>query len=104
VPVLPGKYNGLDQTYVETADGLRKEILENKSQNYPIQHEDVHFFLPEAAIPLSQAGMARFLAPRPADGTTLRSRTCLARNCASTRPTWLKPPPKGASSTTSAST
>jgi hypothetical protein len=55
VPVLPGNCNRLDQTCVETADGLRIEILENKSQNYPIQHEHVHFFLPEVAIPLSQA-------------------------------------------------
>jgi hypothetical protein len=37
VPVLPGNNNRLDQAYVETADGLRIEILENKSQKYPIQ-------------------------------------------------------------------
>jgi catechol 2,3-dioxygenase-like lactoylglutathione lyase family enzyme/extradiol dioxygenase family protein len=55
VPVLPGNNNRLDQAYVETADGLRIEILENKAQKYPIQHEHVHFFLPEAAIPQSQA-------------------------------------------------
>ena len=55
VPVLPGSNNRLDQAYVETADGLRIEILENKSQKYPIQHEHVHFFLPEAAIAQSQA-------------------------------------------------
>src|SRR5229473_1642512 len=54
VPVLPGGNNRLDQAYVETADGLRIEILENKSQKYPIQHEHVHFFLPEAAILQSQ--------------------------------------------------
>ena len=59
VAVLPGANNRLDQAYVETADGLRIEILENKSQKYPIQHEHVHFFLPEAAIPQSQAWYAR---------------------------------------------
>src|SRR3954470_24262280 len=55
VAVLPGNNNRLDQAYVETADGLRIEILENKAQKYPIQHEHVHFFLPEAAIAQSQA-------------------------------------------------
>ena len=55
VAVLPGNNNRLDQAYVETPDGLRIEILENKAQKYPIQHEHVHFFLPEAAIPQSQA-------------------------------------------------
>src|SRR3954468_1170748 len=55
VAVLPGNNNRPDQAYVETADGLRIEILENKAQKYPIQHEHVHFFLPEAAIAQSQA-------------------------------------------------
>jgi catechol 2,3-dioxygenase-like lactoylglutathione lyase family enzyme len=55
VAVLPGNNNRLDQAYVETPDGLRVEILENKAQKYPIQHEHVHFFLPEAAIAQSQA-------------------------------------------------
>src|SRR5947199_7084340 len=55
VAVIPGSNNRLDQAYVETPDGLRIEILENKAQKYPIQHEHVHFFLPEAAIPQSQA-------------------------------------------------
>ena len=53
--VLPGRNNRADQAFVETPDGLRIEILENKSQNFPIQHEHVHFFLPESAIPQSQA-------------------------------------------------
>ena len=55
VAVLPGNNNRVDQAYVETPDGLRIEILENKSQKYPIQNEHVHFFLPEAAIAQSQA-------------------------------------------------
>jgi catechol 2,3-dioxygenase-like lactoylglutathione lyase family enzyme len=55
VAVIPGSNNRQDQAYVETPDGLRIEILENKAQKYPIQHEHVHFFLPEAAIPQSQA-------------------------------------------------
>jgi len=45
----------LDQAYVNTPDGLRIEILENKNQPMPIQSEHAHFFLPEADIAKSQA-------------------------------------------------
>src|SRR5712675_1403572 len=55
VAVLPGGNNRLDQAYVETPDGLRIEILEDKTQAEPIKHEHVHFFLPEAEIPKAQA-------------------------------------------------
>jgi len=55
VAVLPGGNGRLDQAYVETPDGLRIDILENKNQPMPIQSEHVHFFLPEAVIPQSQA-------------------------------------------------
>ena len=55
VPVEPGGNNRLDQAWVITPDGLRVEILEDKNQSMPIRHEHVHFFLPEAAIPQSQA-------------------------------------------------
>ncbi len=55
VPVEPGNNGRLDQAYVNTPDGLRIEILENKNQPAPIQSEHVHFFLPEAVIPQSQA-------------------------------------------------
>ena len=55
VPVEPGNNGRLDQAYVNTPDGVRIEILENKSQTMPIQSEHVHFFLPEATIPESQA-------------------------------------------------
>jgi catechol 2,3-dioxygenase-like lactoylglutathione lyase family enzyme len=55
VPVEPGGNNRLDQAWVITPDGLRVEILEDKNQSMPIRHDHVHFFLPEAAIPQSQA-------------------------------------------------
>ena len=55
VPVLPGSNGRLDQAYVETPDGLRIEILEDKTQTVPIRHEHVHLFLPESAIPQAQA-------------------------------------------------
>src|SRR6202162_6124430 len=51
VPVLPGNNNRLDQAFVETPDGVRIEILEDKKQSVPIRNEHVHFFLPEAEIP-----------------------------------------------------
>jgi hypothetical protein len=51
VTVLPGSNNRLDQAYVETPDGLRMEILEDKTQSMPIRNEHVHLFVPEADIP-----------------------------------------------------
>jgi catechol 2,3-dioxygenase-like lactoylglutathione lyase family enzyme len=50
VPVLPGNNSRLDQAFVETPDGVRIEILEDKSQSMPIRHEHVHLFLPEAEV------------------------------------------------------
>jgi len=59
VAVLPGTNNRLDQAYVETPDGVRIEILEDKTQSVPIRNEHVHFFLPEAEIAKSQAWYAK---------------------------------------------
>src|SRR5262249_11830737 len=66
VPVLPGNNNRMDQAYVVTPDGLRIEILENKTQKYPVQHEHVHFFLPAATIPESQAWYGKIFDAKPA--------------------------------------
>src|SRR5437773_12423744 len=55
VAVLPGGNNRLDQAFVETPDGVRIEILEDKTQAMPIRHEHVHFFLPEAEVPKAVA-------------------------------------------------
>jgi catechol 2,3-dioxygenase-like lactoylglutathione lyase family enzyme len=57
--VLPGNNNRLDQAYVETPDGVRIEILEDKSQAMPIRHEHVHFLLPEAEIHKAVAWYAK---------------------------------------------
>src|SRR6266851_8532377 len=62
VPVLPGTNNRPDQAFVETPDGLRIEILEDKTQPMPIRHEHVHFFLTEAEIPKAQAWYAKTFA------------------------------------------
>ena len=55
VTVLPGGNNRLDQAFVETPDGVRMEILEDKTQTVPIRGEHVHLFLTEAEIPKAQA-------------------------------------------------
>src|ERR1700730_16647944 len=59
VPVLPGNNNRLDQAFVVTPDGVRIEILEDKTQSMPIRHEHVHLFLPEAEIAKAQAWYAK---------------------------------------------
>ncbi len=65
VTVLPGNNNRLDQAYVETPDGLRMEILEDKTQTVPIRHEHVHLFLPEAVIPQAQAWYVQTFGAKP---------------------------------------
>ena len=59
VKVLPGGNGRLDQAYVETPDGLRMEILEDKTQSVPIRNEHIHLSLPEAEIPKAQAWYAK---------------------------------------------
>src|ERR1700730_3551904 len=59
VAVLPGGNNRLDQAYVETPDGVRMEILEDKTQSMPIRHEHIHLFLPEGEIAKAQAWYAK---------------------------------------------
>jgi len=59
VAVLPGNNNRLDQAFVETPDGVRMEILEDKTQSMPIRGEHVHLFLAEAEIPKAQAWYAK---------------------------------------------
>ena len=60
VPVLPGNNGQFDrQAFVVTPDGLRIEILEDKTQAMPIRNEHVHLFVPEAEIPKAQAWYAK---------------------------------------------
>jgi catechol 2,3-dioxygenase-like lactoylglutathione lyase family enzyme len=59
VKVLPGGNGRLDQAYVETPDGLRMEILEDKTQGVAIRNEHVHLSLPDAEIPKAQAWYAK---------------------------------------------
>jgi catechol 2,3-dioxygenase-like lactoylglutathione lyase family enzyme len=59
VTVLPGLNNRVDQAFVVTPDGVRMEILEDKTQTMPIRHEHVHLSLPESEIPKAQAWYAK---------------------------------------------
>jgi catechol 2,3-dioxygenase-like lactoylglutathione lyase family enzyme len=47
-----------DQAVVTTADGLRIEIVEDKSQPLPIRHDHVQLHVPGAVIPAMQAWYA----------------------------------------------
>jgi len=65
VEVLPGGAlpngggNRLDQAYVVTPDGVRMEILEDKTQTVPIRNEHVHLSLTAADVPKAQAWYAK---------------------------------------------
>jgi catechol 2,3-dioxygenase-like lactoylglutathione lyase family enzyme len=59
VPVLPGNNNRLDQAFVETPDGVRIEILEDKTQSVPVRNEHVHLWLPEPELGKAQAWYAK---------------------------------------------
>ena len=62
VAVLPGLNNRVDQAFVVTPDGVRIEILEDKTQPVAIRNEHVHLSLPEADIPKAQAWYAKTFA------------------------------------------
>ena len=59
VAVLPGNNNRLDQAFVVTPDGVRMEILEDKTQSMAIRGEHVHLSVPEGEIPKAQAWYAK---------------------------------------------
>ena len=59
VAVLPGNNSRADQAFVVTPDGVRIEILEDKTQSMAIRNEHVHLSLPEAEIPKAQAWYAK---------------------------------------------
>jgi len=64
VPIEMGK-DRTDQAWITTVDGLRVEILEDKSQTVPIKHHHVHFYLTEQAIPAIQAWYAKHFGATP---------------------------------------
>ena len=65
VAVLPGNNGRLDQAFVVTPDGVRMEILEDKTQGVPIRHEHVHLSVPAAEVPKAQAWYAKTFGGKP---------------------------------------
>ena len=65
VPVLPGNNGRLDQAYVNTPDGLRVEVLEDKDQKVPIKFHHVHFFVPEDQITKIQTWYGKNFGAKP---------------------------------------
>jgi catechol 2,3-dioxygenase-like lactoylglutathione lyase family enzyme len=59
VTVLPGNNGRMDQAFVETPDGVRIEILEDKTQTVPIRTDHIHFAMTEADIPKAVAWYAK---------------------------------------------
>jgi len=59
VAVLPGGNGRLDQAFVVTPDGVRIEILEDKTQTVPIRNEHIHLSLTAAEVPKAQAWYAK---------------------------------------------
>src|SRR2546426_8573907 len=65
VRVLPGNNNRLDQAFVETPDGVRIEILEDKTQSMPVRNEHVHLSLPQTEISKAQAWYVKTFGGKP---------------------------------------
>ena len=55
----PSTNGRLDQAYIDTPDGLRIEILEDKNMPWAIRNEHIHFSAPESEIPKMQAWYAK---------------------------------------------
>jgi catechol 2,3-dioxygenase-like lactoylglutathione lyase family enzyme len=65
VEVGPGTNGRTDQAWITTQDGLRVEILEDKTQTVPITHHHVHYYLPPAVIPEVQAWYGKHFGATP---------------------------------------
>jgi len=65
ITIEPGGNGRQDQAFVTTPDGLRIEILEDKSQTVPIKNHHVHFYVPEDQIPKIQAWYGKVFGAKP---------------------------------------
>ena len=65
LPMQPGANGRTDQAWITTADGLKVEILEDKSQTIPIRHHHVHYYVAESAIPEIQAWYVKHFGAKP---------------------------------------
>ena len=104
VAVLPGGNGRLDQAFVVTPDGVRIEILEDKTQSMPVRNEHVHLSCWRPKSPRPRPGMRRPSAGRWAPATTRRSWTFREYSSGSPRPTRSRRRLEGACSTISVST
>jgi catechol 2,3-dioxygenase-like lactoylglutathione lyase family enzyme len=59
IMVEPSATGNPAQAYIDTPDGLRIEILEDKNQPWPIRNEHIHFSAPASEIPKMQAWYAK---------------------------------------------
>jgi len=59
VDVGPGTNGRTDQAWITTSEGLKVEILEDRSQTVPIRHHHVHYYVAESAIPEIQSWYVR---------------------------------------------
>jgi catechol 2,3-dioxygenase-like lactoylglutathione lyase family enzyme len=59
VAVLPGNNDRPDQAFVVTPDGVRMEILEDKTQTMAIRGEHIHLSVPASEVPKAQAWYAK---------------------------------------------
>ena len=59
IQVEPSATGRPDQAYIDTPDGLRIEILEDKNQPWAIRNEHIHFAATESEIPKMQAWYAK---------------------------------------------
>ena len=73
VDVTPGNNGRTDQAFVVTSDGLRIEILEDKSQKVPIRHHHVHFFVPETAINDMQGWYGKLFGATPGTRSSFKT-------------------------------
>ena len=65
VNVLPGNNGRLDQAFLETPDGVRIEVLEDKAQSVPIRGEHVHLVVPASEVAAAQAWYAKTFGGEP---------------------------------------
>ena len=104
VTVLPGNNNRLDQAYVETPDGVRMEILEDKTSRCRSGMSTCICPCWNPRFRRRKRGTPRRSAARQPPATTRRSSTCRARRSALPKPTRRRLRPGNACSTTLAST
>ena len=104
VAVLPGNNNRMDQAFVVTPDGVRIEILEDKTQSMPSAMNMSTCPCRKLTSRKLRPGMRRRSVGRRAPATTLRSWTFREYSSGSPGRMRSRRRPEGACSTTSGST